>query len=91
LLKLCPVPIRTYAMMHDYDETESATGVALAVFDFIRLHGDEIVYDVNAAIRVIQAYGDRRERGAARRARGGKVVQLRLVRRAEKLQPSDCF
>ncbi|MGD1029100.1 MAG: hypothetical protein ABR989_15335 [Candidatus Binatus soli] len=38
--------------------------VALAVFDFIQLVGDEIVYDVNRASDLIQEFGDRRARNA---------------------------
>ncbi|MGB3549353.1 MAG: hypothetical protein WA993_01590 [Candidatus Binatus sp.] len=56
--------------------------VALAVFDFIQLVGDEIVYDVNRASDLIQEFGDRRAREALRRPRSAKVVPLRVVGRA---------
>ncbi len=36
-------------MMKQNEQTECAMAVALAVFDFIQLVGDEIVYDVNRA------------------------------------------
>jgi hypothetical protein len=44
-------------MMKQNEQTECAMAVALAVFDFIQLVGDEIVYDVNRAIDLIQEYG----------------------------------
>lgn len=47
-------------------------GVAMAVFDFIQLVGDEIVYDVNRASDLIQEFGDRRVREALRRPRSAK-------------------
>ncbi|MGA7619957.1 hypothetical protein [Candidatus Binatus sp.] len=65
--------------MKQSEQTESATAVALAVFDFIELIGDEMVYDVNRAIDLIQAFGARQAREASR-PRRGKIVQLRLVR-----------
>jgi len=68
-------------MMKQGEQTESATAVALAVFDFIQLVGDEMVYDVNRAIDLIQSYGDLRAREAWRRPRRGKVVRLRVVGR----------
>ena len=70
-------------MIKESEQTESATAVALAVFDFIQLVGDEMVYDVNRAIDLIQAFGARQAREASR-PRRGKVVQLRLVRGAGK-------
>ncbi len=36
-------------MMKQNEQTECAMAVVLAVFDFIQLVGDEIVYDVNRA------------------------------------------
>ena len=68
-------------MMKQSEQTESATAVALAVFNFIQLVGDEMVYDVNRAIDLIQSYGDLRAREAWRRPRRGKVVRLRVVGR----------
>jgi hypothetical protein len=38
--------------------------VAVPVFDFAQLVGDEIVYDVNRANDLIQEFGDRRARNA---------------------------
>ncbi len=67
--------------MNQSQQTESATAVALAVFDFIQLVGDEMVYDINRAIDLIDAFGARRAREASRRPRRGKVVQLRVVGR----------
>ncbi len=66
--------------MNQNEQTESATDVALRVFDFIQLAGDETVYDVNRAIDLIEAYGDRRARQALR-PRRGRVVRLRLLER----------
>ncbi len=77
-------------MINQNEQTQSATAVALAVFDFIQLVGDEMVYDVNRAIDLIDAYGDRRARQALR-PRRGKVVQLRLVRGSRKFSPRDRF
>jgi hypothetical protein len=68
-------------MMKQSEQTESATAVALAVFDFIQLVGDEMVYDVSRAIDLIDAFGARRAREAWRRPRRGKVVRLRVVGR----------
>jgi|GEM_PF-789298 hypothetical protein len=51
-------------MMKENEQTECAMAVALAVFDFIQLVGDEIVYDVNRASDLIQEFGDRRARNA---------------------------
>ena len=67
--------------MNQNEQTQSATAVALAVFDFIQLVGDEIVYDVNRASDLIQEFGDRRVREAWRRPRSAKVVRLRVVGR----------
>jgi len=69
-------------MMKQNEQTECAMAVALAVFDFIQLVGDEIVYDVNRASDLIEAYGNRRVREACRRPRSAKVVPLRVVGRA---------
>ena len=69
-------------MMKQNEQTECAMAVALAVFDFIQLVGDEIVYDVNRASDLIQEFGDRRAREALRRPRSAKVVPLRVVGRA---------
>jgi hypothetical protein len=69
-------------MMKQNEQTECAMAVALAVFDFIQLVGDEIVYDVNRASDLIQEFGDRRVREAWRRPRRGKIVPLRVVGRA---------
>ena len=69
-------------MMKQNEQTECAMAVALAVFDFIQLVGDEIVYDVNRASDLIQEFGDRRAREALRRPRRGKIVPLRVVGRA---------
>jgi hypothetical protein len=67
-------------VMKQNRQTECATAVALALFDFIQLTGDEIVYDVNRAIDLIEAYGARRVR-ESQRPRRGKVVALRAVGR----------
>ena len=68
-------------MMKQNEQTECAIAVALAVFDFIQLVGDEIVYDVNRASDLIQEFADRKVREAWRRPRRGKVVPLRAVGR----------
>jgi hypothetical protein len=77
-------------MIKESEQTESATTVALAVFDFIQLVGDEMVYDVNRAIDLIQAFGARQAREASR-PRRGKVVQLRVVKSSGKFPPGDRF
>lgn len=69
-------------VMKQNRQRECATAVALALFDFIQLTGDEIVYDVNRAIDLIEAYGNRRVREALLRPRRGSVVPLRLVGRS---------
>jgi hypothetical protein len=76
--------------MKQSEQIESATAVALAVFDFIQLVGDEMVYDVNRAIDLIQAFGARQAREASR-PRRGKVIQLRLIKGSEKCSPTRCF
>ena len=60
-------------MMKQNEQTECAMGVAMAVFDFIQLVGDEIVYDVNRASGLIQEFGGRRAREAWRRPRSGRA------------------
>jgi len=75
------VLIRIWGMMNQKNKAESAGDVALGVFDFIQLVGDEIVFDINRAIDLIQSYGDLRARQALRVRARGKVVQLRLVGR----------
>lgn len=78
-------------MMNQNEQTKSATAVAVAVFDLFHPSSDEVVFEVSRAAELIQAYGDRRAREAFHRPSGQKVVPLRLVRRADKLQPRDCF
>jgi hypothetical protein len=68
--------------MDQNEQTESATAVAVAVFDLFQPVGDEVVFDVSRAIEIIRAYGDRRVREAWLRPRRGKVVPLRVAQRA---------
>jgi hypothetical protein len=68
-------------MVNRKEQTESAIGVAWAIFDFFQVVGDEIVFDIDRAINVIEEFGERRVREAWRRPRRGKVVPLRAVRR----------
>jgi hypothetical protein len=83
--------IRTQVMMNQNEQTESATAVALAVFDFIQLVGDEMVYDINRAIDLIDSFGNERARQALAARAGGKVVQLRLIRGSKECSPRDCL
>jgi hypothetical protein len=59
---------------------ESATIVAMDIFELFQVVGDEIVYDAYKAIDLIQEYGDLRARKALR-PRRASVVPLRLVRK----------
>lgn len=68
--------------MDQNEQTESATVVAVAVFDLFQVVGDETVYDVNGVIDLIQAYGDRRVRAGWRRPRRAKIVRLRIAQGA---------
>jgi hypothetical protein len=68
--------------MDQNEQAESATAVAVAVFDLFQVLGDEIVFDASRAIDLIRAYGDRRVREAWRRPPRGKVVPLRVAQRA---------
>ena len=65
--------------MAQNEQTESATAVAVAVFDLFQVVGDEIVFDASRAIDLIRAYGERRVREARRRPRRAKVVPLRIA------------
>ncbi len=71
-------------MMKQNEQTECAMGVAMAVFDFVQLVGDEIVYDVNRASGLIQEFGGRRarERGGDRAVagRGNRVTHSTAAR-----------
>ncbi len=61
------------------EQTESATAVAMAVFDLFEVTADEVVFDVSVAIDLIEEYAGRRVREAWRRPGSGKVVQLPVV------------
>lgn len=68
--------------MNQSEQTENATAVAVAIFDLFQMVGDEVIFDVSAAIEIIRSYGDRRVREAWRRPRRAKVVPLRGAQRA---------
>ena len=65
--------------MKDEPILESATMVAMDIFELFRIVDGDIVYDAYKAIDLIQAYGDLRAR-KARGPRRARVVNLRLVR-----------
>jgi hypothetical protein len=67
-------------MKDDEPILESATMVAMDIFELFKIVGDDIVYDAYKAIDLIQAYGDLRVRKALGRQRG-RVIPLRLVRK----------
>ena len=66
--------------MEDEPILESAAIVAMDIFELFQIVDGDIVYDVNKAIDLIEAYGDLRARkaGGPRRAR---VTHLRVVGR----------
>jgi hypothetical protein len=65
-------------MKDDEPILESATMVAMDIFELFQIVGDDIVYDAYKAIDLIQIYGDLRVRKALRRQRG-RVIALRMV------------
>lgn len=66
--------------MDNSEQTESAIAVAWAIFDLFQIVGDEIVYDIDRAIDLIECHTARRIR-ESQRPRRGKVVPLRAVGR----------
>jgi hypothetical protein len=75
-------------MMNQNEQTKSATGVPMAVFEPFHKFPDEVVFEISRAIELIEAYGDWRARKPP--VRPGTVVQLRLVRGSRK-GVRDCF
>ena len=68
-------------MKDDEPILESATMVAMDIFELFQIVGADIVYDAYKAIDLIQAYGDLRVRKALGRQQRGRIIPLGLVRK----------
>jgi hypothetical protein len=67
--------------MKEDDRLDGPTRIALAICGLFRdFAGGETMFDLDAAVRLIEAYADRRVREALR-PRRGKIVALRMVGR----------